>query len=572
MDYKGFDRVRRSTTPLQLDVVEAYAQGKITRRQFIKHGTVVGLSMGSLAAIIAACDSKPSVSSAAPTGTPGASSSSSAGAATPTPAATGGTIRVAVQRPVSLDPVGMQDLAGYGLVAQSFEFLAALDPTTGDIGPGLATAWTPNADNSVWTFNLRTGVKWQDGKDFTAADVVATMERLVAAGNAGLKGVIDKGSAVAKDPATVVFTLVSANGNFPYLVSVFNAQTVITPEGYAAGTTADGLPNGTGPFKLVSYENATGAKFARNDGWWGGKTPLDGIEFIFFDEVGPMVTAYQGGQVDALVQFDVNSGAALFDDPNFKVNEAITTNHRQIWMRVDKGQFKDKAVRQALALTMDREAMIQQLFKGKGKVANDHVIFDIYPYFDPSVPQRVRNIDQAKQLLSDAGATGLKADLHFAASYLEISDLAVLLQSNAKDAGIELTPKGESLDTFYGAQWCPPDPKDPPCSGASELGIVDYGHRSTPDVFLNSALKSKGVWNSSQYGSADFDAAFTEFQKAVGVDAQKAACKKIETILNEDVPIAIPYIYSFLSGNATTFTGVYSSALGQMFFSAASKV
>lgn len=564
MDFSRYDRVRRSTTPLQLDVVEAFARGRLSRREFMKRATVVGLSMGSIAAIIAACDAAP-----AATATPGPAAS---GGASATPGPAGGTIRVAAQRPAGpLDPIGMQDLSAYGLIAQSFEFLCALDATTKDIGPGLATEWTPNDDNSVWTFKLRTGVKWQDGSDFTAADVVGTMDRLVTAGNAGLKGVIDIGSTVATDPHTVTFTLIGANGNFPYLVSVFNAQTPITPAGYATGTTLDGLPNGTGAFKMDSYD-VNGAKYSRNDGWWGGATPLDAIEFTFFDEVGPMVTAYQGGQIDAIVQFDVNSGAALFDDANFTVNEAITTNHRQIWMRVDKGQFVDKRVRQALALTLDREAMIQQLFKGKGMVANDHVIFDLYPYFDPSVPQRTRDIEKAKQLLADAGATGLKANLHFAAAYLEISDLAVLMKANAAEAGIELTTAGESLDTFYGAQWCPPEPADPPCSGASELGIVDYGHRSTPDVFLNSALKTKGVWNSSQYASADFDAAFGEFQKAVGVDAQKAACTKIETILNDEVPVAIPYIYSFLSGNANTFTGVYSSALGQMFFSAASKV
>ena len=130
----------------------------------------------------------------------------------------------------------------------------------------------------------------------------------------------------------------------------------------------------------------------------------------------------------------------------------------------------------------------------------------------------------------------------------------------------------ESLSTFYGAQWCPADPADPPCSGAAELGIVDYGHRATPDVYLNAALKSKGIWNSSQYNSADFDSAFTEFQAAIGVDAQKAACTKIETILNEDVPVGLPYFYNYLAGNSSTFTGVFSSALGQMSFSAASKV
>ncbi len=101
---------------------------------------------------------------------------------------------------------------------------------------------------------------------------------------------------------------------------------------------------------------------------------------------------------------------------------------------------------------------------------------------------------------------------------------------------------------------------------------MDYGHRATPDVYLNAALKTKGVWNSSQYSSAAFDAAFTEFQTAVGVEAQKAACTKIETILNDDVPVGVPYFYNYLAGNSNKFTGVFSSALGQMSFSATSQV
>jgi len=430
---------------------------------------------------------------------------------------------------------------------------------------------TPNDDNTVWTFKLRPGVTWQDGSPFTGEDVVESMKRLVVAGNAGLKGVIDEASGKVVDAETVEFTLVSANGNFPYLVSVFNAQSVITPASYATGTTLDAMPNGTGAWKLESYDNASGARFVRNDAWWGGPTPLDAVEYTFFAETGPMVTAYQGGQIDAIVQFDVFSGTALFNDANFTVNEAATTNHRQIWMRVDTGQFVDKRVRQALALSLDREAMVQQLFKGKGQVANDHVIFSLFPYFDEGTPQRTRNVEEAKALLEAAGATGLEAVLHVA-ELQEIPDLAVLIQSQAAEAGITLTPAVESLDTFYGAQWCPGEPADPPCSGAAELGIVDYGHRSTPDVFLNSALKTNGVWNSSQYGSTDFDAAFAEFQAAVGVEAQTAACAKIQANLNDEVPIAIPYTYSFLSGNAKTFTGVYSSALGQMFVSSASKV
>ena len=569
MDYSGLDKVRRSTTPLQLDTVESFARGRLSRREFIVRGTIVGLSMASISAVIAACGGTPSATGAAP------SAAASAGASVPpaSAAVTGGTIRAAVQRPVSVDPVAMQDLGGYGITAQSFEFLCT-QQTIGDPGglaPGLAEKWTPNADGTVWTFNLRQGVKWHDGSPFSSADVVATMERLVAAGNSGLKGVLDTGGAVATDANTVTFTLVGGNGNFPYLVSIYNAQTLITPADYVAGTTFDKRPAGTGAWKLVNYNQQSGATFERNPDWWGGTTSLDGTEWLFFDATGPMITAYQGDQVDAIVQFDVLTGAALIDDPNFSLIATPAALHRQIWMRCDTGQFAKKEVRQALAYTFDRPALIEQLFRGRAELGNDHVIWQGYPYFDSSVPQRAQDIDKAKALLSAAGLSNLTATLH-AGQLQEIPDLAVLLKSQAAQAGITLEVAVESLDTFYGAQWCPGDPADPPCSGAAELGIVDYGHRATPDVYLNAALKTKGIWNSSQYSSPAFDAAFTEFQKAVGVDAQKTACTKIETILNEDVPIGLPYFYNYLAGNSKKFTGVFSSALGQMSFSQTSQV
>jgi peptide/nickel transport system substrate-binding protein len=574
MDYRKLDDVRRTTTPLQLDAVESFARGTISRREFVRRGLLVGLSMGSIGAVIAACGGgtpSPSTAASASAGVPASGGvAPSAGASGSAVAVkTGGTIKVACQRPVKLDTIAMQDLASYGLTAQSFEFLCTLAPDATNIAPGLAEKWTPNADNSVWVFNLRKGVKWQDGSDFTSADVVATSERMVAAGTAAIKGVIAKGSAVATDANTVTFNLAQANGNFPYLVSVFNAQSLITPKDYTTGTTLDKKPAGTGPWKLDSYDHASGAKFSRNDSWWGGKTPLDSVEWVFFDDTAAMVTAIQGGQVDAIVQFDVLTGAQLFDDPNVTVVSTPTANHRQIWMRTDTGSFKDKRVRQAFALTIDRPTLVTQLFKDKAIVANDHVIAPFYPYFDPSVPQRTQNIDMAKQLLSDAGATNLSVTLEYGQQF-EIADLAVLLQSNAAKAGMTITPHGQDNGQFYGAAWCPEKPADPPCSGASEFGIVDYGHRPTPDLYCNAALQTHGVWNSSQYSSADFDAAFKEFQSAVGVDAQKVACGKIEKILNEDVPIGLPYFYNYLSGNSKKYTGVYTSALGQMFLSSAS--
>ncbi len=151
MDFKRLDRVRRSATPLELDVVEAYANGRITRRQFIQRATVIGLSLPAIGAVIAACGpGTPSVAPSAGSAAPGVSAPPSA----PASAVAGGTIRCAIQRPVSVDPVAMQDLGGYGIVAQSMEFLCTQN-TSGDPGglsPGLATEWSPNDEGTVWTF------------------------------------------------------------------------------------------------------------------------------------------------------------------------------------------------------------------------------------------------------------------------------------------------------------------------------------------------------------------------------------------------------------------------------------
>ena len=311
-------------------------------------------------------------------------------------------------------------------------------------------------------------------------------------------------------PNTVTFNLAGGNGNFPYLVSVFNAQTLITPADYAAGTTLDAKPNGTGAWKLKSYNQATGASFERNPDWWGGATPLDGTEFIFFDETGPMVTAYQGGQVDAIVQFDVLSGKALFDDTNFSIIATSAALHRQIWMRTDKGPFADKRVRQALALTFDRPALIQQLFQGKAELGNDHVIWQGYPYFDGSVAAAHPGHRQGQGPAGRSQRDRPDRDAPLRRAPGDPGPRGPAPEPGRAGRDHARPRRSRASNTFYGAQWCPAEPADPPCSGAAELGIVDYGHRATPDVYLNAALKSKGIWNSSQYTSPDFDAAFTD--------------------------------------------------------------
>lgn len=557
-DRREYDRIRRAASPLQLDLIESFAAGRVQRRDFLRMGAVLGLSSATLAACGNANPNQSAGGTAAEQSGVGVG-----GGGTDTKVQQGGTMKIASITPASpLDSVKMLDLASYGLVSQCYEYLIY---TGGDLQlqPGLAESWEPNDDGSVWTIKLRQGVKWQAGGDFTADDVVATMDKLVAAGNSALKGIIEKGSAKAIDPNTVEFTLTGPNGNFPYLISTDNAQAPIIPKELPDGTTLDAQPNGTGAWKLQNYDAKTGATFVRNDAWWGGKTPLDSVEWVFFQDLQPQVVALQSGQVDAIVQFSVIGGEGLLNNANLNVIALNAATHREIWMRCDTGQFKDPKVREAVAWSINRQAMVDSLFKGRAELGDDTVVAPVYPYADASLPQREQDIAKAKQLLADAGVSNLTATLH-AVKLQEIPDLAVLVKNGAAEAGITLNVSVEDSASFYSKSWCPESPADPPCSGAAEIGIVDYGHRGTPDVYLNAALSSNGVWNSSQYMSPEFDAAFKAFQASIGVDAQKTAARKISDIMMRDTPVVIPYFYQYLAAHSKKYANMATTALGQV--------
>ena len=559
-----FDKLRRDASPVELELIEAYAQGRVTRRAFVQRGSVIGLSFAFMGSVIAACSSDSKT-----TGTNAAATTTVVGATVPgtTPATTaagaikqGGTLRIAAQKPAGpLDPVAMADLGTYTPTVTCFEYLVNTLGAT--LSPMLAESWKPNADGSVWTFNLRKGVKWHDGKPFTSADVVATMDRLA---GSNLKSYISAGSTKALDDLTVEITLSHADGQFPFQVGPYNPQAVITPKDYALGTTLDKSPNGTGAFKLTKYDAATGAIFDANADWWGGKPYLDKLQFIFSESIATMVSGYLGGAADALVQFSVVGGDAVLADKNTNVGIIHGAAHREVWMNCREGDFTDKRVRQAIALGIDRQALIDTVLKGKGDIGNDHPIAPIYPFFDATQPQRARDIAKAKQLLSDAGKTNFAPTMYFP-NLQEIPQLAQVIQSQLKDIGVNVTLTQEK--EVDGEEWCKVyDSKVEPagCDGGKDFGIVDYGPRGVPDVYLVKAYAT-GEWNSAHYISEPFRAAVKAYQGSLDLDGQKTAIKDIQKIANEDVPYAIPYFYNSLIASSKKVTGIVATGLGHFY-------
>ncbi len=179
-------------------------------------------------------------------------------------------------------------------------------------------------------------------------------------------------------------------------------------------------------------------------------------------------------------------------------------------MRNDQKPWNDKNVRVAMALALNRPEISQALFKGYAQLGNDSPFAPIFRSTDPNVPQRVQDLDKAKQLLSDAGyPNGFTTDL-YAEIYQEISDLAQIVKEAAAaiNITINLTIEDQQSDYYGDSVYGKSDWLDGPMS------LVDYGHRGVPNVFLNAPLKSDGTWNAAHFKNPQYDKLVNQYVAA----------------------------------------------------------
>lgn len=542
------DEVRRERSEIENNLIDALTAGKINRREFVRRGTVLGLSLSSLSFIAAACGGDDD--DAAATGT-------TEGTAKP-----GGTLRTGIVAPaIELNPLVVYDEGGLAVLGQSGEYLAWSNDQL-ELEPRLAESWTPNEDASIWTFNIRQGVTFHDGTPLTASDVAYTLNLNADPkneGNAlsafGDPGGLSAGGAEAPDDATVIVTLNGPNGSFPYLVSSDNYNVIVLPDGFDPATWEKSFM-GTGPWVLDKFTPQQGVTYTKNPNYWDTqRQPLaDASELRFYAEDQARILAIQGGEVDILSQFQIVAGGeALLNDPNIAVTEVKAAQHRQIHMRTDQEPFQDKRVRQAMALLLDRPTIIEGFFQGRADIGNDNPFAPVYPFTDTSVPQREVNVEQAKQLLADAGkGDGFKVELSTWDNY-EIPQLAQLLQGAAKEVGITITLNITDAGTYYSDFWL-----------NSPLGITDYGHRGVPTVFLTAALGSTGTWNAAHFNDKTLDGYIVDFVSALDVDAQKTAAKTLEEYLLEETPVIFPYFYDHLSAERSNVSGIEPTGMGHI--------
>ena len=520
-------------------LVEEVQKGRMTRRQLLVRASVVGLSATTIGRLLAACGGT-STSSTSPTASP-------TGGTT-----TGGTMRVSLVPPTAaLDPITMYDAGAIAIVQQVCEYLAWVENDL-SLRPVLAESWASDSTGKTWTFKLRTGVMFNNGKAFGADDVVTTFKALSnpKSGSSALSqfsGVLSPTGIEKVDANTVRFNLDRAFVDFPYLVASTNYNAVILPADYAGDFEKN--PVGTGPFTMSGYVAKQSATFKKNPTYWQKGLPhLDGVTFAFAPEVQAQVLALQGGSADMMLSTPFQGSQALFSDANIQILSTRSTQFREVHMRVDTAPFTDARVRQAFAYCLDRPGIIQALFQGKGDLGNDEIFAPIFPGA-PTLPQRVQDYAKAKSLLAAAGhSSGLSVTLTVE-EYLEIPQYGTLFQQMCKPAGITVKQNLQTQAQYYG-------------SGANQpwlqvpMGIVDWAARAVPYQFFGSMLTSKGTYNSAHWKNPQFDKLALQCDAMVDQTSRGKIATQMATIMQEQTPIIVAYWINTLRATSKKVGGV----------------
>lgn len=559
VDQDRLDDLRRGHGPIPEHVIDEFVGGRLDRRDFLRRGAIAGIAFPTLAGILSACGSS----------SPSSTASTSGGAGKP-----GATIKAGVIAPTHVpNPLTIADLGGIAMLNQVGQSLVFYDNENLP-HPWLATSWRPNADATVWTFKLRQGVKFNDGTPMTADDVVYSYRSQCDPENGGtalslFAGLLLPAGVRKVDEETVAFHLEAPYGAFPSAVSSSNFNAIIVPKGtdYAKWSRTF---IGTGPFAMKSFNQTTGASFVRNPHYWGTVLPA-AVEIAFYPDEQPMVAALQAGSLDCISQFTISNSPQLLNG-DFNIVATKGTAHRELSMRCDIPPFNNKYARQAVAMTLDREAIIAALFKDRAAIGNDNPFAPAFPMTDTEIPQRKQDLAAAKELLAKAGVPrGFSVPL-FTEQLQEMPQFAQIVKASAAKIGVDVTLNVKTIAGYYGDAVFG---KSPWLDG--EMSLVDYGARPVPNVFLQAPLqttdpkKGQGAWNAAHFSSAAYDKLSKEYLAAVDLGVQRRLAGQLQTLLLDETPIIYAYFYDHLSASQKNVHGVNAQASQNFYLDRATK-
>ncbi|MGE5618976.1 MAG: ABC transporter substrate-binding protein [Sphingomonadaceae bacterium] len=308
-------------------------------------------------------------------------------------------------QPNTLNPITAPDIVSRSMIEMIFDGLVAADDSF-KIRGELATEWQTSADGTEWTFHLRKGVKWHDGKDFTADDVKFTYDTVI---NPNTKPTVSKADYAAiqrvevVDPHTVRFRLSRPDAAFLSRLVLGIAPKHLL-EGQDLATAAfNSQPVGTGPFIFESWSKGESVTLKRNPNYFGTVPKMEKIVWKIVPDSSMLAVQAMNGEVDAAPVFGPSDAATFKSSSKMTLHEALEGN-TQVSLRLTNPLFQDVRVRRALAHAIDTQSLIDKVMLGAAVPATSDIPPTSWAY-NPNVPRYDYDPAKAKALLAEAGWT-----------------------------------------------------------------------------------------------------------------------------------------------------------------------
>src|SRR5215470_14157291 len=318
-----------------------------------------------------------------------------------------------------------------------FDNLTSRHPD-GKLYPGLATEWKLEGQ-TTWRFKLRPGVKFHNGDPFSSADAKFSIERTydpaVKTMVATALSTIEKID--APDPLTLVITTKKPDPLLPARLAFYGGQ--IVPKKYveAVGNdTFNAKPVGTGPVRFASWVKDDKAVLDANPDYWGGRPDFDRWIMRPIPETAPRIAALLKGEVDIITQLPPDQAERVTGTPTTRVTGALYAGLYVLGVNSKRPPLDNPLVKQALSLAVDREAIVKELWRGRGIVPNS-MIAKGDNHFDASLPPLAFNANEAKARLKKAGYKGEEIIIETTAGYLAgDKPMAEAVQAMWRDVGV----------------------------------------------------------------------------------------------------------------------------------------
>jgi peptide/nickel transport system substrate-binding protein len=387
-----------------------------------------------------------------------------------------------VAAPTSMDPHFESHPLNYGPQRQIYDTLLTLD-TEAVLRPYLAETWR-QLDDRTWEFRLREGVRFHDGTPFEAEDVAFSVARAAAVtGNQGSYAALVRGIAAVEVGAEPRALLVRTREPDPFLDRSMASILLLSRRVHAGATREDfdagRFAVGTGPYRHVAYARGERHEIAANPDFWGGRPPWDRVTTRYVADDNARLAALRAGEADLNDTVPPGEVARLSADPQLAVfggdgSRTIFLNPDSarerlphVWDRhglpLERNPLRDRRVREALSLAIDRQGIVERVLSGQGRPA-EQIVSPRAPDRAPDLSPPPFDPERARRLLAEAGyPDGFHMTLHGIVE--DVPDGAGVLREIAKGfgrAGIETRVEGGRGRASHRASW----PATSPCSGA----------------------------------------------------------------------------------------------------------